>query len=84
MARFWVGFDAWSPAPGRIVSPSTWVTAKDSEEAERVARAQLRSEVHDGLVMTTCVPFSEEDYLKEMRRLRAYYKSKGIDLDKLN
>ena len=85
MTHWWVSFETWAP-DGDVwhVSPSTWVDAVDVQEAEQVARRKLRDQVHAGLLMTTCVPFSEEDYQKEMTRLREYRKRQGWDPSHMN
>lgn len=76
LQHFWVSFDSWAPAgDNRYVSPHTWVDAESTEHAEVIARRKLGDQVHPGLVMTTCVPFSEEDYQKEMGRQRQYTKT---------
>ena len=85
MRHWWVSFESWAPDGGVLnISPSTWVDAEDTQEAERLARRRLRETVHSGLAMTTCVPFAEEDYQKEMERLREYRKRQGWDPSHMN
>lgn len=76
MQHFWVSFEAWAPAGDcYYVVPFTWVDAETLEHAELLARRKLGDKVKDDVVMTTCVAFSEEDYQREMRRQRDYFKS---------
>jgi len=83
--HWWVSFEVWNPRGDCVhISPSTWIDAADEQEAETLARRKLRDQVHSGLQMTTCVPFAEEEYQKEMTRLREFRKSQGIDYSHMN
>jgi hypothetical protein len=84
MGHYWVSFEHFERRAGVVnetVSPSTWVDADSTEGAEVAARHKLREEMPTSrrLEMTTCVPFAEEEYQKEMVRLREYRKSKWQD-----
>ncbi len=69
MTHYWVAFECWTPEGSvEVVNPYVWVDAETSEQAELLARQKLRNQMIPGLSMTTCVPFSEEDYRKEMDR----------------
>jgi hypothetical protein len=79
MTRYYVVFDGWAPDGLTVTSPAAWVTAETPEGAEQAARKKLGSRVHAELSMTTCVPFSEEDYQKAQTKLMAYYKARRCD-----
>ena len=80
MTHFFVMFDTHVreiDGIAYVFSPHFWVTAEDEADAELRARRRLDEHAPADLACTTIVPYTDEAYWAEMRRLRERAEQRG-------